>query len=72
MKSNYYNGVLKAFSITKSIFYPKSSSVEQFEQWILQSNDQNLIDFIYNSGLQPAKDDEDFEEYENTEEEDFY
>ena len=72
MKSNYYNGVLKAFSITKSIFYPKSSSVEQFEQWILQSNDQNLIDFIYNSGLQPAKEDEDFEEYENTEEEDFY
>lgn len=44
MKANCFNGVEKAFSIAKGIFYPLSNDKQEFEIWIKDSNNKDLID----------------------------
>ncbi|KAK8843042.1 hypothetical protein M9Y10_025230 [Tritrichomonas musculus] len=46
MEHDYYEGVSKAFTLTKSVFYPLRNSSDAFTNWIKKSQDLNLIRMV--------------------------
>ena len=69
MKANCFNGVEKAFSIAKGIFYPSSNDKQEFEIWIKDSNNKDLNDLVFNSKLSIIENNEEKEDYEDPNEE---
>lgn len=47
MGYNCYDGVLKAFKLVGSVFYPLCNDKDSFVKWVKNSNNQELIDFVF-------------------------